>query len=62
MRNTPILRAVVSALLIFGFFAAYAVNVWRKDGEADDIMNGAVIAAFNMAIGHWLGSSHKDPP
>ena len=42
------------ALLVIGYFGwAFSANV------ADETLKGALIAAFNIAVGYWLGSSDR---
>jgi hypothetical protein len=41
------------ALLLIGLFAA----AYFKEDQPDEIMKGAMIAAFSSAYGYWLGSS-----
>jgi hypothetical protein len=52
-------RTWVSAIVVLGFFAAYALNWWRNDQKALDLMNGAMIAQFTGVVGYWLGSSRS---
>jgi hypothetical protein len=41
------------ALLLIGLFAA----AYFKEDQPDEIMKGAMIAAFSSAYAYWLGSS-----
>lgn len=44
-------RAVISVVIVVGFFAAYFME------PGNETMEGALIAAFAGAWGYWLGSS-----
>jgi hypothetical protein len=53
------IRSWVTVALILGFFAAYALNWYRSDSEALNLMNGALVGGFAAAYGYWLGSSRS---
>lgn len=51
MKTKDIPRAVVTAAVIALFAFAYIAN------PEDDMITGALIAAFSLSISYWLGSS-----
>lgn len=51
MKINEIPRAVITAVVLLLFGYAYAQN------PSDEMMKGALIAAFSLAVSYWLGSS-----
>jgi hypothetical protein len=52
-------RTWLTAVVVFGFFCAYALTWWSRDAKDLDLMDGALIASFSTAVGYWLGSSRS---
>lgn len=51
MRPKDYSRAAITAIVVALFAFAYIEN------PTDEMMKGALIAAFSMAVSYWLGSS-----
>lgn len=54
-------RIIVSAIVIVGFYAGFFAWIWFKvsgdNNEPLTLMVGAMISAFTLVVGFWIGSS-----
>lgn len=54
-------RIIVSSIVIVGFYAGFFAWIWFKisgdNNEPLTLMVGAMISAFTLVVGYWIGSS-----
>jgi len=51
-----IIHYILAAIIVFGFFIVLNIILW-KDINFDNILTGALVAAFTQVVNYFFGSS-----
>ena len=67
-RFGPVVKAIVSTLVLFAFFGIIAALIWLTLRDKDFppgiketllVLVGVVAGSFKDVVGYWLGGSHS---